>query len=93
MALIVEYSIAILSLVTESCLTLCNPVDCSLTGSSFDGILQARILESVVIPFSREFPNAELEPGFPALQGDSLLSKSPGKPGAVLSSVQSFSHV
>ena len=37
---------------TQSCLTLCNPMDCSLPGSSFLGILQARILEWVAIPFS-----------------------------------------
>ena len=33
---------------------LCNPADCSLPGSSVHGILQARILEWVAIPFSRE---------------------------------------
>ena len=33
--------------------TLCDPMDCSLPGSSVHGILQARILEWVVIPFSR----------------------------------------
>ena len=32
-------------LITKSCPTLCNPVDCSLPGSSVHGILQARILE------------------------------------------------
>ena len=32
-------------LVTQSCLTLCNPMDCNLPGSSGHGILQARILE------------------------------------------------
>ena len=32
---------------------LCNPVDCSLPGSSAHGILQARILEWVAISFSR----------------------------------------
>ena len=32
----------------------CDPMDCSLPGSSVHGILQARILEWVVIPFSRE---------------------------------------
>ena len=37
----------------QSCLTLCNPMDCSLPGSSVHGILQARILEWVVMPFSR----------------------------------------
>ena len=40
----------------QSCLTLCNPSDCSLPGSSVHGILQARILEWVAIPFSREKP-------------------------------------
>ena len=36
-------------LVTQSCPTLCNPMDCSLPGSSVHGIFQARILEWVVI--------------------------------------------
>ena len=40
-------------LVTQSCLTLCDPVDCSPPGSSVHGILQARILEWVAISFSR----------------------------------------
>jgi len=40
-------------LVTRSCPTLCNPIYCSLPGSSAHGILQARILEWVAIPFSR----------------------------------------
>ena len=39
--------------VVQSCLTLCDLTDCSLPGSSVQGILQARILEWVVIPFSR----------------------------------------
>ena len=39
--------------VTQSCPTLCNPTDCSLSGSSVYGILQARILEWVPMPFSR----------------------------------------
>ena len=34
-------------LVTQSCLTFCNPMDCSPLGSSVHGILQARILEWV----------------------------------------------
>ena len=38
--------------VTQSCPTLCNPVDCSLPGSSVHGIFQARILEWVAIAFS-----------------------------------------
>ena len=39
--------------VAQSCPTLCDPVDCSLPGSSVHGILQARILEWVTISFSR----------------------------------------
>jgi len=39
--------------VTQLCLTLCDPMDCSPPGSSIHGILQARILEWVAIPFSR----------------------------------------
>ena len=36
----------LLLLATQSCLTLCDPMDCSLAGSSAHGILQARILEA-----------------------------------------------
>ena len=39
--------------VAQLCLPLCDPVDCSLPGSSVRGILQARILEWVAVPFSR----------------------------------------
>ena len=37
----------------ESCLTLCNPMEYSPSGSSVHGILQARILEWVAVPFSK----------------------------------------
>ena len=40
-------------LVAQSCLTFCNIMDCSLPGSSVQGVLQARI-EWVVMPFSRD---------------------------------------
>ena len=40
-------------LVAQSCLTLCNPMSCSPPGSSIHGVLQARILEWIAIPFSR----------------------------------------
>ena len=41
-------------LVAQLCLTLCDPMDYSPPGSSVHGILQARILEWVAIPFSKE---------------------------------------
>ena len=53
----------------------CDPMDCSLPGSSVHGILQERILEWVAISFSR---GTEL--GSPALQADSLLTELGGKP-------------
>ena len=39
--------------VSQSCPTLCNPVNCSLAGSSVHGIFRARVLERVAISFSR----------------------------------------
>ena len=62
------------------CPTLCDPMDCSLPSSSVHGILQARMLEWVVIPFSRGSSNPGIKPRSPALQADSLLSEPPGKP-------------
>ena len=40
-------------LVTQSCPVLCNPMDCSPPGSSVHGVLQARTLDCVAIPFSK----------------------------------------
>ena len=55
--------------VTQSCLTLCDPVDYTV-----HGIFQARILEWVAILFSRESSNPEIEPRSPTLQEDSFLA-------------------
>ena len=55
-------------------------MDYSLLSSSVHGILQARILEWVVIPFSEDLPNAGIKLTFAALQADSLLSEPPGNP-------------
>ena len=44
----------IFSSVTQSCPTLCDPMDCSPPGSFVRGILQARILEWVAVSFSRQ---------------------------------------
>ena len=65
--------------VAQSCLTLCDPMDCSLPGSTLHGILQAGILEWVAISFSRgsSRPRGDCRP---TLQADALTSKPPGKP-------------
>ena len=65
-------------LVTQSCLTLCDPMDYSPPGSSVHGILQARILEWVAMLPSGDLPNPEIKPGSPARQAGSLPSEPPG---------------
>ena len=42
--------------IAQSCLTLCDPMDCSPPGSSIHGIFQARVLEWGAIAFSRNVP-------------------------------------
>ena len=53
--------------VAQLCLTLWDPMD-----STVHGILQARILGWVAIPFSRDLPNSGIEPRSLTLQADSL---------------------
>ena len=55
----------------QSCLTLCDPMDCSPPGSSVHGILQARTLEWVAMPSSGDLPDPGIEPTStsPALAG------------------------
>ena len=48
--------------VAQSCLTLCDPMDCSLPGSSIHGIFQARVLEWGAIAFSGNSPYSSAIP-------------------------------
>ena len=61
--------------VTQSCPTLCDPVD-----HTVHGILQARILERVAVPSPGDLPNPGIEPRSPALRVDSLPAEPQGKP-------------
>ena len=65
--------------ITQSCPTLCNTMDCSLSGSSVHGIFQARVLEWIAISFSKGSSNPGIKPRFPALRADTLPSEPPGK--------------
>ena len=56
-------------------MTLCSPMDCIL-----HGILQARIPKWVAFPSLGDLLNPGIKPRSSALQADSLLSESPGKP-------------
>ena len=74
-----SYGAAVLCLVVHSCLTLCDPLDYSLPGSSVCGILQARTLEWVACASPVDLPNPVIEPMSPVLQADSLPTEPPGK--------------
>jgi hypothetical protein len=55
-------------------------MDCSQPSPSVHGILQARILEWVAYPFSKDLSDPEIEPESPALEADSLPVELTGKP-------------
>ena len=61
--------------VAHMCLTLCDPMDYTV-----HGILQARMLEWVAFPFSRDLPNPGIKPRSPTLQADTLPAEPPRKP-------------
>ena len=52
--------------VAQSCPTLCDPMDCSLPGSSGHGIFQAIVLEWIAISFSKGSSQPRDKPGSPA---------------------------
>jgi len=66
-------------LITQSFLTLCNPMDSTQQAPLSKGILQARILEWVAMTSSRDLPNPGIKFRSRALQVDSLLFEPPGK--------------
>ena len=69
-------------LVAQACVTQGGPMDSSSPGFSVHGICQARILEWAFLS-PGDLPNPEIELtslSSPALQAESLLSESPGKP-------------
>ena len=69
-------------LTAQSCLTLYDPMNCSLPGSSVQGIFQARILEWVAISFSRGFSRQEYWSGLPFPSQENLPNPGiePGSP-------------
>ena len=77
----IHMACAVLCVVTQSCPTLGDPTDCGCQAPLSMGLLQARILEWLPCPPPGGLPDpGEIEPGFPALQVDSLPSEPPGKP-------------
>ena len=64
----------------QSCLTLCDPMDYSLPGSSVHEILQSRLWSGLPCSPPGDLPDPGIEPVSPALQSDSSPSEPPGKP-------------
>ena len=56
-------------LIVKSCLTLCDPMDCSPPGFSVRGIFQVRILECCHFLLWENLPDPEMEPESPTLAG------------------------
>ena len=75
-----SYTDRVKVLVSWSWLTLCDPMDYRPPGSSVHGILHARILEWVAIPFSRRSSQPRDQTQSSGMQADSLPSEPPGKP-------------
>ena len=67
--------------IIQSCPTLCDPVDCNLSGPSLSmGFSRQRYLCGLPFPSPGNPSNPRIEPGSPALQVDALPSEPPGKP-------------
>ena len=64
-------------LVVQSCLTLCDPMDCSLPGSI--GFPRQIYWDGLPFPSPGDLPHPGIEPGSSALHADSLLTDPPGK--------------
>ena len=67
-------------LITQSCPTLYDPMNCSLPGSSVHGILQARIQEWVVISFPRGSSRPRDRTWISNIAGRFFTTEPPGKP-------------
>ena len=67
-------------LVTQSCLTLCDPMDDCPPDSSDMDFPMHEYWSGLPFPPPGNLPDPGIKPGSPALQADSLLSEPPGSP-------------
>ena len=65
----------------QSCLTLCNPIDCSLPGSSVMRFSRQEYWNGLPCPPPGDLPNPGIKPDSLALAGRFFTTKPPGKPG------------
>ena len=72
--------VAAADLVAKSCTTLCDPVNCSLPGSSVHGFPRQEYWSGLPFPSPEDLPDSGIKPLSPALQVDSYTTELPGKP-------------
>ena len=82
-----------LVLVPQSCLPLCDPMNCSLPGSSVHGTLQVRILEWVAISLFRGSFQPRDRICVSCLAGGFFTTESPGKPPRLILRQQGTNNV
>ena len=73
-------TVCVMCLVNQLCSALCNPLNCSLPGTSVHGFFRHEYWSGLLFPSPGDLPDAGIKPGSPTLQADSLPSKPPGKP-------------
>ena len=69
--------------VTQSCLTLCDPMDCSLSGSSVHEIFQVIVPKWIAISFSRGSSQSRNRTQVSRIAGRPLPSEAPGKSNGI----------
>ena len=65
-------------LVTQSCPTLCDPMDTSCQAPLFMGFFRQKYWSGLPFPSPEDLPDSGIEPRSPALQADSLPTEPPG---------------
>ena len=65
---------------SQSCPTLCDPMDCSPPGSPSMGFSRQEYWSGLPFPSPGDLPNPGIEPRSPALWAEALTSEPPGKP-------------
>ena len=72
--------VCICYLVAKSCPTLCDPMDCSLPGTSIHGFPKQEYWNGLPFPSPGDLPDPGIKPMSPALVGKFFTTEPPGKP-------------
>ena len=67
--------------VAQSCLSLCDPMDCSHQAPPSMGFSRQEYWRGLPFPSPGDLPNPGIQPGSPALEADALPSEPPAEGG------------